>query len=192
MKCDKCGKDANIEIFLKADGIEEKLNLCFNCYSNMLSENLSNTGGFNPNYMKDLAKSIFNAILDEEKNLQDKTCPNCGLTLKDFYKNKRLGCSYCYEAFREEILKYLSKDGKTLENKSYFNHNNNNLDKKMSLLDSENSNSSSINEKDLLIRQKKLELEAAIKDEYYEKAAYLRDEIKALKEEGENIDGKGD
>lgn len=56
LKCDKCGKDANIEIFLKADGIEEKLNLCFNCYSNMLSENLSNTGEFNPNYMKDLAK----------------------------------------------------------------------------------------------------------------------------------------
>lgn len=62
----------------------------------------------------------------------------------------------------------------------------------MSLLDSENSNSSSINEKDLLIRQKKLELEAAIKDEYYEKAAYLRDEIKALKEEGEKLDGKRD
>lgn len=56
----------------------------------MLSENLSNTGEFNPNYMKDLAKSIFNAILDEEKNLQDKTCQNCGLTLKDFYKIKSL------------------------------------------------------------------------------------------------------
>ncbi len=90
-------------------------------------------------------------------------CPRCGFTQADFKKSGRLGCPECYQTFAEGLgglLKTMHKGtrhaGKTPE----------------ALRSS----------RDLSDRLKTLEtkLARAIKDENFEQAAALRDEIKAM------------
>ncbi|MGD0743941.1 MAG: UvrB/UvrC motif-containing protein [Verrucomicrobiota bacterium] len=90
-------------------------------------------------------------------------CPRCGFTQADFKKSGRLGCPECYQTFAEglgTLLKTMHKGtrhaGKTPE----------------ALRSS----------RDLSDRLKTLQLKLtkAIKDENFEQAASLRDEIKAM------------
>jgi protein arginine kinase activator len=90
-------------------------------------------------------------------------CPRCGFTQADFKKSGRLGCPECYQTFAEGLgglLKTMHKGtrhaGKTPE----------------ALRSS----------RDLSDRMKTLQnkLAKAIKDENFEQAAALRDEIKAI------------
>jgi protein arginine kinase activator len=90
-------------------------------------------------------------------------CPRCGFTQADFKKSGRLGCPECYQTFAEGLgglLKTMHKGtrhaGKTPE----------------ALRSS----------RDLSDRLKTLQIKLAkaIKDENFEQAASLRDEIKAM------------
>ena len=42
-------------------------------------------------------------------NAFEKVCQECGFTLDDFNKIRRLGCENCYVVFKKEISKLLSK-----------------------------------------------------------------------------------
>lgn len=90
-------------------------------------------------------------------------CPGCGFAFDDLKKTGRLGCSQCYQFFREEILHNLGgmhKDtchvGRVPEGMLEAFKNRQQLEKL------------------------ELEMKAAIADEDYEKAAALRDEIGGL------------
>lgn len=90
-------------------------------------------------------------------------CPACGFTQANFKKQGRLGCSVCYETFEaglKPLLKAMHKGerhvGKTPRNASA---------------------SEQATEK---IQQLEKELARAIRDERFEHAAQLRDEIRAL------------
>jgi protein arginine kinase activator len=92
-------------------------------------------------------------------------CPHCGFTQADFKKAGRLGCSECYETFREGLegllksmhkgIKHIGKVPMALQQSRDFS------DKLKSL-------------------QKKLD--KAVADEDFEQAAVVRDEIKVMKE----------
>ena len=43
------------------------------------------------------------------KNKYGGKCPNCGLTYSSFKSSGRLGCSECYEAFRNELVPLLGR-----------------------------------------------------------------------------------
>ena len=39
----------------------------------------------------------------EAKEVPNKVCPNCGISLKEISKEGRLGCSMCYDWFKDEL-----------------------------------------------------------------------------------------
>jgi protein arginine kinase activator len=105
-------------------------------------------------------------ISNQTRRKSDVSCKGCGLTLEEFRKRGRLGCASCYVAFGAQIGELLERvhgarvhvgrlPGTSPQELVRMQHMN-----------------------DLQQR-----LEVAIRDEAYESAAALRDEIKALEED---------
>jgi protein arginine kinase activator len=94
-------------------------------------------------------------------------CPDCGMTLEEFRKKGRLGCPKDYEVFRPHIEELLERvHGAT----------------------SHVGRIPGLSEKELLRIQRmtdlQQELEIAIREEAYENAARIRDELKELEVSG--------
>ncbi len=94
-------------------------------------------------------------------------CPRCGFTQADFKKSGRLGCPECYSTFAEGLAGLLKTMHKGTRHTG----------KAPEALRATRENAD---------RLKTLQnkLAKAIKDENYEQAAQLRDEIKQLSEAG--------
>lgn len=97
-----------------------------------------------------------------------RKCPTCGMTYPEFSKRGRFGCADCYEAFRDTLPKTL---------RQYHGHEN-------------HTGKVPGKHEEKLAQKHHLEelrqaLKEAISEEAYEKAAKLRDEIRALEKGGE-------
>jgi protein arginine kinase activator len=92
-----------------------------------------------------------------------KKCPGCGMTFEDFGKSGRLGCGRCYKTFHTELTDLLRKIHGSPKHRG-----------KGVLVEPE------------LVRPMKEEnrlreeLKQAVEEEDFEKAASLRDQIRAL------------
>lgn len=97
-----------------------------------------------------------------EAKLEDKVCPECGMTLKRFAKESLLGCGHDYKAFEEQLQPLIerSHNGKSWHCGKVPSH------------------TSDEEKKDIVLRQLRRDLETAVKNEDYEAAARLRDRIK--------------
>jgi protein arginine kinase activator len=93
------------------------------------------------------------------------TCPECGMSLEEFRKKGRLGCARDYEVFKAHI-------GDLLER---VHGARGHVGRVPGTSETELVRSQRVNE----LRQR---LEAAVREEAYESAARLRDELKALEQ----------
>ena len=101
-----------------------------------------------------------------EKGAPSQKCPVCGFTQSDFKKTGRLGCSVCYVTFAEglgSLLKAMQKGTEHVGKLPQRAHREIELGDRMKALTSD--------------------LEKAVKEENYETAASLRDQIKKLEHE---------
>lgn len=93
-------------------------------------------------------------------------CPMCGMTWEEFRKHFRVGCAYCYVAFGDALKRSIQEYHGTVvyRGKKYATDEASRklLRKRRALLE---------------------ELEAAVQQEEFERAAQLRDEIARLEEE---------
>lgn len=106
-------------------------------------------------------------------------CTRCGATLEELTNGKRSFCPECYSSFGEELSDYMMKlhrsdihKGKRPKNKD----------------DDHNVSDIKSNFEDVLSKLES-DLSEAIKDERYEQAALIRDEIKRIKQ-GVDVSGK--
>jgi len=90
-------------------------------------------------------------------------CPRCGFTQADFKKSGRLGCPECYRTFAEGLASLLKTMHKGTRHTG----------KAPEALRATRENAS-------LLKTLQTKLARAIKDENYEQAALVRDEIKQL------------
>ena len=97
-------------------------------------------------------------------------CPNCGTSYDDFKEMARLGCSECYEFFKAQLLPVLRSLHVKTQHLGKFPA-------------SRGAHAESIKRITLLQE----ELDRAVREECYERAAEIRDEIRAI--EGEEGDG---
>ena len=104
------------------------------------------------------------------KSLGARSCPVCGTRLRDLRSSRRAGCSSCYETFDREIRKLLGlpEGEKTHRGKLPRRV----LSYKLFFIDRENL---------------KIQLETALSNEDYEKAAELRDRIIGMDGSAEKI-----
>jgi protein arginine kinase activator len=94
-------------------------------------------------------------------------CPNCGLSFSDFRRLGHLGCNECYETFDNQIEPMLRRLHGSTEH----------VGKKL------NANVDPKADKHLTIKKLEEELQQAVSQEAYEKAAQIRDQIRELKNE---------
>lgn len=162
MLCEKCNERAATVILTQIVGEKQiKLYLCESCAKSTegwLSNDL--------NALQSFLNSIINGKTPINKN-ETVECKQCGMTLSDFKKTSKVGCSDCYQTFEqyfEPMIKRVhshtqhtgKKPGKKIEEDKM----------KLKLIHLQNA------------------LKKAVEDEEYEIAAKLRDEIRLFKKGG--------
>lgn len=117
MLCDDCKKnEARVHfVVLKNDGTTE-MNLCRDCAARYSKAMAGMSGGdYSVNdFIKGVIQNMPDASEQEaaEKPPEEQaifTCPNCGMSFRDFAQQGKIGCSVCYETFREELTPLLRR-----------------------------------------------------------------------------------
>ena len=179
MLCENCKKrEANVRYSENVNGVKKELNLCEECSRELgITNNMDfrmptfDFSNFFGSFLEDFSNSSdFMPLLSEIKQVK---CDSCNSTFDDIINTGRYGCPNCYDVFEDRmdpILKKLQGSnrhngrlGKISENKVKF--------------DKSKDNNSNDNAKSKLEKLQE-DLKLAIKEERYEEAAKIRDEIK--------------
>ncbi|EHM09520.1 uncharacterized protein with conserved CXXC pairs [Thermanaerovibrio velox DSM 12556] len=148
MKCERCGREASVNIKALTNGVLREHWLCGEC----ASKAGFSAGPFSISIsLKDLLPSMTS---DEGVDL---VCPSCGLRWSQFRKTGLLGCGGCYDAFRGRLMPLIARfQG------GQFHRGKRPSDQQWEL------------------KRLREELKAALEEEAYERAAVIRDRIRAL------------
>ncbi len=166
MKCQKCNENqANTHIQKIVNGKKAEYYLCDKCAKELGFNQFSFSFG---NDFDNLFGSFFGNAVKNIAPASGRVCGNCHMTLSEFLKNGRLGCSECYKAFRDALNRPLKQIHGATEHTGK-------IPQKGGVKIS----------KEAKIRRLQTELDAAVLSQEFEKAAQLRDEIKALNERGD-------
>ena len=163
MLCEVCKKEeANIHFTTVINGEVTKMNICESCAEEKGIGGISFSKGVLSGFQDFAVGELLAELKDFEiaSGEEKLKCTNCGLSYHDFKRIGRLGCSECYKAFRADLIPLLNRIHGESEHRgkmpSQFNK-----------------------RKELFSLQK--ELQEAIAIEEYERAAHLRDKIRAIK-----------
>jgi protein arginine kinase activator len=174
MQCEICKiKTATVHLTEIIDGQRTESHLCQTCAQKegvTIKSQLS---------LNELLSSLIAAHQQTDEQLEanaDMSCPVCGMTMELFRKQALLGCPKDYEVFEKSLEQIIEKahDG-NLTHKGKFPagatqpvlHSDAVKDEKEMKTENE-------------IETLKKQLEKAVRDEDYELAAKLRDQLKAL------------
>ena len=161
MKCDVCRKrDAIISIQQVMGKEKVELHLCDTC----ARERGITTGGEKPELsLGSLLQDLMSAKQQTEQPQASTVCPSCQRTVEEFTKTQKLGCTECVKTFDRELRELVGKLGEPAQHVGKFPRRLKAY--KTYLVD---------------IARLKRGLKDAIGREDYEKAAVLRDKIRAL------------
>lgn len=181
MQCDYCDSKATVFFTQIIDGNTNKSCLCEMCATKHgvtdpegfllggmnLSGEESPTSSKMPKFQVPMGnETIILPVQDIQPTSGSGICPGCGFAFDDLKKTGRLGCSQCYQFFRTEIKNNLGGMHKGTSHTGRVPEGMLNAFKNRKQLE-----------------QLQSEMDQAIRDEDYEKAAALRDEMKKLSEE---------
>lgn len=163
MMCDNCGKNpATTHLKTVVNGVVHENHLCSYCAAN---QGYGNIGKLS---LTNMLASMFGESISGGKPIS-KRCECCGASFSDIAQSGRVGCSECYNTFRQELMPSLNRlHGKAVHigNVPY-----------------EQKPEETVQDK---IKKLKAQLSDAIKAEEFENAAKFRDEIRALEGEENN------
>lgn len=183
MLCDNCGKrEANVRYSENINGRRKELNLCEECSKKLGIGEIDfsmpiNFSSFLGGFMDELESPSFMPMFN---TLQQKNkCNHCGSTFEDILNTGMLGCEECYDSFGDELdsiikkvqgsNRHVGRIGKVIDKKIEEKHKENTSEK--------------VVDKEIILKR---DLEQAIKEERYEDAAKIRDELKALENDNKN------
>lgn len=175
MLCSNCGKnEANVRYTRIINGEKTEFRLCEECAKKAGLEDIDFSMPIDfSNFLSDFFED--DLLLPSFTGVQESKCPKCGLTFDDFAKNGRFGCGECYNTFGEKlesILKNLHGSSKHVGRKPAR------LANLKSITSENKSENKKVDEKQEKLNKLNKELQQAIKEERYEDAAKIRDEIK--------------
>lgn len=163
MICDDCKKNAaTVHYTTIINGQKQELHLCEECAGKRNELNL-----FTPFSMSDFLASFLDMGQGSHAMpfgaVKAPKCSSCGMTYTQFQKIGRLGCSNCYNSFKDQLSPVLRRLHGSLQHSGK-------IPRKAGA--------------ELRVRremeQLKAELSKAIQMEAFEKAAELRDKIREL------------
>lgn len=181
MKCENCGKnEANVKYTQIINGEKKQMFLCEECSEKLGINDIHfnmpiNFTSFLTDFFDDMSDISLMPTLSARNTLK---CSKCGLTWDNFLHTGKFGCCNCYDDFEtviDPILRSLQGATSHIGRLGEVRTGNNvkqNLDDK---IEEENKNISKV-------EKLKEDLKQAIKEERYEDAAKIRDEIKKQEE----------
>ena len=167
MKCDSCGKEnANVHMTSIVNGVKEEHHYCQQC----ANQKEQGTGSMFSSMFDDtfFNNQFFANVMYHQSTLGNSklsACPQCGMTISAFNHQGRLGCDKCYEAFQQHLIPLIKRiQGST----SYEGR-----------LPQRGAEDLKVEQ---TIKQLRNDLIQAVKQEQFERAAQIRDEIKSLEQ----------
>lgn len=163
MKCDMChANEATVHLTEIINNNVSKLHLCEECAKEKSQEMEEHFG------LADLLSGLADLapVMEKtERKIPDAgiKCPSCGFSSQNFRKMGRLGCPKCYETFKNQLSPLLRKI-----------HGSDTHTGKMP------SGKEAVQDRIVLLEDLKTALDRAIRQEEFEEAARLRDQIKAM------------
>ena len=180
MLCDNCGKrEANVRYSENINGRKKELHLCEECSKKLGIENIDfnmpiDFSSFFGGLLEDFGTNDFMPLFNEVKQLK---CDNCGYTFEDIVNTGKIGCENCYSVFENRLdpiikkiqgsNKHVGRTGKIIDSK---------ISEKINNKDSKTENNKDVSK----VEKLQNDLKKAIKEEKYEEAAKIRDEIKKI------------
>jgi len=169
MKCEKCNiNPTTVHVQQIINGEKTDKYFCQSCAGEAADSGIS-FGNLLQGIMDAVIKSAISGAGNIAAQDTPVKCPSCGFTGNDFKKTGKLGCGYCYSAFKNELGHVLKSIHGNNVHEGKFPH---------------KSGIEMMQKKTL--ENLRLSLSKAIQDEEFEKAASLRDKIKEM----EAADGK--
>lgn len=177
MLCQNCGKnEANIRYTQIINGVKKEIALCSSCAKKLGMENLEMPISFNSflgDFFNDYAETQFLPMLQTN----ELKCKTCGMTYNDFIDTGMFGCSDCYDVFSSPIDSLLKNLHGTAK---HIGRGPNGKAEKIKVEESKKEDSNKQDQNQNKKERLEKELEKAIKEERYEDAAKIRDEIKEM------------
>lgn len=183
MLCQNCGKnEVNFRYTQIINGVKKEMALCDKCAKELGLEKIDfnmpiNFASFLGDFLEEYDNEKFLPNFAKANILK---CDKCGMTYDEFVDKGKFGCDNCYTVFEERINPVLKNIHGSSEH----------IGRNSKLIDKITSKKEEVKEKLQDIKEmheekdelKKLkdELKKAIKEERYEDAAKLRDEIKKV------------
>jgi protein arginine kinase activator len=126
----------------------------------------------NDQFIEDMMVFIKEVVQTQTQETSSKKCPKCDHSTLDIIKTGKLGCSYCYTAFKDELINVLYLTHSTPGSPEQIIHTGKKPKKYTSSLLQE--------DKKVKLIKLKYKMDIAVKEEDYELAAKLRDQIKEM------------
>ncbi len=168
MMCEDCGKMPAIVHFEQmVNGKKIAMNLCRDCAEKrgVLSVFLQPSFSINNLLSALLGSQMKNPSIPEVAG-EEQRCPVCGMTYRDFARAGRLGCSRCYATFEDELEPLLRR----------IHGSERHVGKAPAKV-------GGMAQYRRELEQLRKDQAAAVAAEAYEKAAEIRDKIKAVEKE---------
>ncbi|MFK7741081.1 MAG: UvrB/UvrC motif-containing protein [Planctomycetota bacterium] len=130
-----------------------------------------------PKYTTEVLEDLLGGLTSERPSKPVvEGCPGCGMSIGDFRQKGRVGCPRCYDSFRDELMPLLQRIHESQSHRGRLPSTPVDLP-----ADQEDGNESELTD----LRQR---LEQAVRNELYEEAASLRDELRSAERRGTNRD----
>jgi protein arginine kinase activator len=165
MKCQKCDKPATFHITELEGGKHHELHFCEDCARTYLTQGAPETAAAATMAGALAHQLALGQTAEELAKLDQKSCPVCGITFYEFRNQGRLGCPHDYVVFEKELEPLITN----IHGESQH------IGKRPPRL------AAGTQRRTELIRMRR-EMKDAIKNEEYERAGKLRDEIRRIEE----------
>ncbi|MDA0283917.1 MAG: UvrB/UvrC motif-containing protein [Planctomycetota bacterium] len=158
-KCRRCSKPATLHITELRQGEATEIHLCETCAKDYLSQAEEQSTPQADFEFEQLDEGEDHEVSD----IDDRVCPNCGITFREFRTQGRLGCPHDYVEFESDLIPLIENiHGETQH---------------CGKLPRRAPDSSRRQHQLIRLRS---ELKLAVEEEDYERAAKLRDEIQEV------------
>ncbi len=182
MLCQNCGNhEGNVRYTQIINGVKKEMILCSECAKEMGIDDMNFNMPINfSSFLGDLLEEYNDSFMPSFIKQNTLKCNKCGLTYDEFVENGKFGCENCYETFNEKInhlVKNLHGSSMHIGRKpKYIKENKINIDPEKE------------NKEVSVLEKLSGDLKQAIKEERYEDAAKIRDEIKKLEKKDDKSD----
>lgn len=182
MLCEKCKKrTATVFYNENINGKVRSFSLCGECATKMrergeLQDVTSMIGSFADPF-SELNDHFFGGFFGMPQAVlsESKTCPTCGTSFREIEESGLVGCPDCYKTFQKELEYSIGASQGTTEHKGTLP-----------------ARQRARRKREEELQDLRRKLDEAIKNEEYELAAKLRDEIRALNAKNDKKDKKED